>query len=497
MFRTLPPTTLALTSTLLAALITAGCATQAPGTTTAPVSVPGTWLHAPAAAASNPGQGEPADLARWWQALGDPLLSRLIEQALDPQSGNTDLRLAQSRLRQARAQFDATDANRYPSVEAGLQGSRSKSSAAATGTGAQRNSWSAGVDATWEADLFGARHSAAQAALADAQASAADVQATQVSLAAEVARNYIQWRSLQQRLAIARSSLASQTETWQIADWRMQAGLATSLDAEQARASMEQTRAQIPSLQSSAAQVEDSLAVLLGRPAAQLRADLLAGQNNAGGALPGVPARLTVGIPAAVLAQRPDVKAAERKLAAETARLAQAEAARYPSLTLSASLGAQALHLDDLAQGGAGTRSLLASLTAPLWNAGRIRSQIAVQDASVEQARIGLEAAIWSALGDVETALAALGHSGERQSALQQAAQAASNAALLARQRYAGGLIDFQTVLSTDRTELQAQDALASAQADHVLALVQLYKALGGGWSPDAATPSTSASDKP
>jgi NodT family efflux transporter outer membrane factor (OMF) lipoprotein len=312
-----------------------------------------------------------------------------------------------------------------------------------------------------------------------------------VTPAAEVARNYVEMRALQARLAIARSNLASQSETLQLTTWRAQAGLVSSLDVEQARANREQTRANIPSLQSSLAEAQHRIAILLGTPPAAQQERLAAAAP-----IPQPPPTIAVGIPADVLRQRPDLRAAERTLAAETARIGQAEAARYPSFTLTGSIGLEALSLGALTDGGAiVTRSLLASIGAPVFDGGRLRQQVEIQRAVQERAQASYESTVLTALEDVENALVGIGNARTRRAALAEATEAARNAALLARHRYTGGLIDFQTVLDTERSVLSLEDSMATSEADGVLAVIQLYKALGGGW--EAAPAQQSRTSEP
>jgi NodT family efflux transporter outer membrane factor (OMF) lipoprotein len=453
-------------------LLLAGCASVGPDYQAPKTNIPAAW--------SQPGTATPASdatgLAQWWSALGDPLLAQLIDQAL---SGSTDLRLATARLREARASRLLAGANTWPTLSADASASRIRGSAAAASTGSTYSLYKAGFDASWEPDVFGGTRRAIEASQADLETVQANLHATQVTLVAEVALNYIELRSYQERLALAQSNLANQTETWQLTQWRVQAGLAGSLDEEQARSTMEQTRAQLPQLRTSVAQSEHQLAVLLGKPPTALHEQL-----SATGPLPTVPDAIAVGIPAQTLSQRPDVRAAERKLAAETARIGVATAAQYPQFSLTGTLGLQAMKLDALHAPDAVARSLVGGLTAPIFDAGRIRQQIEIQNAVQEQALISYEASVQTALREVEDAMVALVNQRERQQALAQAADAAHNAALLARQQYSSGLIDFQTVLSTERTQLSLDDSLASARADSVSAVIQLYKALGGGWSP-------------
>ncbi len=448
----------------------AGCASVGPDYQAPEPKVPANWARSESTTSTS------ADLSRWWTTLGDPVLPGLIDQAL---AGSTDLRLATARLREARARRALAGADAWPTVSASVSAARTKASKEATGSSRTSSLYNAGFDASWEPDIFGGTRRAIEASQADLEATEANLHATQVSLAAEVALNYIQLRSYQERLTLARGNLANQTETYQITRWRAQAGLVSSLDAEQARSNMEVTHSQIPLLQTSLAEAEHRLAILLG-----LLPTALHEQLATPGALPSVPEQVAVGIPAQALNQRPDVRAAERQLAAETARIGQASAARYPQLTLSGSIGLEALTLGTLEAPGALTRSLVGQLAVPIFDAGRIRQQIDIQNAVQEQALINYEASVNTALREVEDALVALANNRERQQALTQAVDAAHNAALMARQQYAAGLTDFQTVLTTERTQLTVDDNLASARADSVTTVIQLYKALGGGWSP-------------
>ena len=418
-------------------------------------------------------------LADWWQRLDDSLLTGLVLQALQ---SNTTVRTAQAALQQSRAVRDGKAAGMGPRVNASASAQRSRS-----GGNDATDAFQAGFDASWEPDVFGGQRSTLDAAEADAQASQASLAHVQVSMAAEVAVTYIDLRGLQARLAIARSNLAAQTQTLQIARWRAQAGLASSLDVEQAVAASEQTGAQIPSLVTSLAQDFSSLAVLTGQPQAALQSSLTADAARVG-VVPQAPAHLALAFPAQTLRQRPDVRAAEYRVSAALARVAQADAARYPGFQISGSIGLRALTLGALTNGASTVQSLLAGISVPLLDGGAARAQVRAQEAVLEQARLAYQGAVLNALKDVKDALIALQGNGERLLRLRAASGAAANADLLARQRYASGLIDFRTVLDTQRTLLSTQDAVeatrASLSSDHV----RLYKALGGGWTPEAAS---------
>ncbi|MCT9809721.1 efflux transporter outer membrane subunit [Acidovorax sp. Be4] len=455
----------------LVALALAGCAvTQPPGAALPALAVPSTWSSSHGVVVPD---ASPQSLARWWQGLGDAQLSTLVEQALQ---ANPSLRATQAALRQSRAQRDVTAAGLAPSLDGSGSAQRSRSG---NSTG---NSFSAGLDASWELDVFGRLASGLEASDADVRTAQATLEGARVSLAAEVALTYIDLRNQQQRLVIARNNLASQRETLQITDWRMQAGLTTSLATEQAKAAVEQTAAQVPTLEASLAQSRHALAVLTGQNPAALNAQLAAVAP-----VPQAPTELALQIPAETLRQRPDVIAAETRVAAALARVSQADAARYPSFRLGGSLGLRALTLGTLTQGGSVVGALLSSISVPLLDGGAARAQVRVQQEGLEQARLAYVSTVLTALQEVEDALAAVQGDAQRRERLQAAVEAAQNAALLAQQRYSSGLVDFQTVLETQRSQLSSQDSLATATATLTADHVRLYKALGGGWTPQPA----------
>jgi len=399
-----------------------------------------------------------------------------VEEAM---LASPDLRSAQARLREARARHMVAGAGLYPNVDATAAASR-RNFSEQSGGGISRDLYSAGFDARWEIDVFGGLRRSVEAADADFESSQASLGATRVSLAAEVASNYIEVRAQQRLLSIARANLETQSETLQLTDWRAQAGIVSIQDVEQARSNSEQTRAQIPFIQASLAAAEHNLDILLGHAPGTLHARLAVAA-----ALPEVPRQVAVGIPADTLRQRPDVRAAERKLAAETARVGVAEAARYPSFNLFGTLGLESLTLNSLGIGAA-TSSIGADVTAPIFDGGRRRAQVEVQDAVREQAQVAYEQTVLAALQEAENALVDLARNRERGAALANAVASARSAADLARLRYGAGLIDFQSVLSSERSALVLEQSLARNRADEVLALIRLYKALGGGWSAQA-----------
>jgi NodT family efflux transporter outer membrane factor (OMF) lipoprotein len=468
----------AATASLAVLLLSAGCATLPADSPPSRIAIPAEWQRP---AATGLGLAAPAlDLSRWWDQLEDPTLSDLVARA---QTANHDLRSGTARLRVARSRRALATRDYAPTVTAAV----SRTAEKATGEradGATQHLYRAGFDASWEPDLFGATASAVRAAGADERAAAADLEALQVSLAAEVALDYVQLRTFQARLTIAQANLARQLESLELSSWRAQAGLTSELDVEQARTNVEQTRAGVPTLETGVTEAEHRLSILLGLPPGSLRAEL-----THSAAIPRVPARVLVGIPAETLRQRPDVRAAEQRLAAATARVDEAEAARYPSLRLSGSIGLEALSSSGLAAGETVVRSLLASLTAPIFDRARIERQIDLQSSAEEQALASYEQAVLVALREVEDAFAELAGAQQRRDALSNAAAAAGRAAELARDRYRGGLTSYQSVLDTERSLLSAEDGLTTTEAEATSALIRLYKALGGGWTPVDTAP--------
>ena len=444
--------------------------------TNVPFEVPANWSVADVSA-----QDGTASLAQWWQRFDDPLLAQLIDQAMQANTGVTS---AEAAVRQARALRDVSAAALLPSVSGSTTVQRSRAGRV------NANSFRAGLDASWELDIFGENRSALEASEASLGASGATLGDVQVSIAAEVALDYISLRGLQARLVIAQDNLETQLETLQITEWRLQAGLATSLDAEQARASTEQTKALLPALQTSIDQTRHALSVLTGQPPAAL-ATMLAGS----GPIPKAPDTLAIRFPAETLRQRADVRAAEYQVTAAIARVAQADAARYPSFRIGGALGVASATLGALTSGSAILASVLANMSVPIFEGGALLAQVRAQQAALDQARSGYQATVLTALKDVEDALVALEGDRDRLAHLQLAAEAAGNASLLARQRYSTGLVDFQTVLDTQRTQLTTQEGVANASTDLGSDHVRLYKALGGGWNPetnDAAAASKS-----
>jgi len=469
------------TGAALAALA-AGCA-AGPDYVAPDPGAPAAW-SASAQEGVRPEAADPETLARWWTTLDDPVLDGLIARAV---AGNQDLAQARGKLREVRAQRGLAGADFFPTLDAAASASRSRSSETAGG-GNIGNAYRAGFDATWELDLFGGKRRALEAARADVGAGEADLRDVLVSLLAEVAVSYVDVRSFQERLAFAHANLTAQKETYDLARWRAEAGLTTALDVEQARLNLEQTRARIPSLATGLEQAENRLAVLVGEPAGALRAVL-----EPVAPIPAAPPGVAVGVPADALRQRPDVRRAERRLAAQTARIGVAKARRLPSLSLAGSIGLEALVPGDLLLGDALAASGRSSLGWALFDAGRLRTQVTVEDARRAQALAAWRAAVLTALEDVNNTLTSYANEQSRRASLANAAEAARLAADLARDQYTSGLIDFQTVLDAQRSLLSLQDQLAVSEGAVTTDVIRLYKALGGGWAALAPEPVSDA----
>lgn len=414
-----------------------------------------------------------ADISRWWMIFSDPVLTELIEKA---QAGNRDLYQAEARLREARARRQLASANLLPTSSLTTSAGQSGNSEA-TGLGTTSELYSHSLDASWELDIFGKKRRAIEEAEANRQAAQEDLRDVLVSLCAEVALNYVDVRGYQTRLKITEDNLAAQNETYDITRWRYQAGLTTQLDVDQAKLTMENTRAGIPSLRSTLEQAKHRLALLLGRQPASLNPLL-----SAAGRIPEASGKIGTGIPADLLRQRPDVRRAERKLAAQTAQIGVAEAALYPDFTLSGSIGLESLAYANLYSAGAKAFQIAANASWTLIDAGRIRSNISIQNALQEQALGLYQSTLLTALRDVENALTAYSEERKRRDALNAAVEAGISALALADTQYVSGLLDFQRVLDSQRSLLSAQIQLATSESEVAADIIRLYKALGGGW---------------
>jgi outer membrane protein, multidrug efflux system len=447
------------------AIVVNGCAVKRPYLAPAP-EAPAAWV-APAPSASNSDV-----LSRWWDAFGDERLTSLTRRAVE---GNLDVRTAISRLREARATMRSTRTSLQPSVD--FTGAARGSGTGSEAGGLTTQSYSVGLDASWELDVFGGIRSAVDAATATAEARDADLRDVLVSLTAEVALDYIDIRSLQRRIELTQNNAGLQQQTLELTQFRAQAGLATDLDVQQARSNVESTRAQVASLDGQLGRAIHAIAVILGQPPAALNGELASS-----GPIPEAPVAAAVNVPAETLRRRPDIRSAERQLAAQFEQVNAARADLYPSFRLAGSIGLQSLAIARVLMPGASFWSASPSVSIPVFNRRQLRENLVIQGERQEQAARAYESRVLTALQEVEDALVSLAQEQTRREHLTAATDAAQQAADLSLQLYTAGLRDFRDVLDAQRSLLSLQDTLAASSATVSSELVRLYKALGGGW---------------
>jgi outer membrane protein, multidrug efflux system len=474
------------TSLLLAgaAALLAACKTVGPDYADPKVEVPPTFSEATTAAA-------PADLSRWWTAFDDPLLAKLVETAL---ARNLDLEQAVSRIREARQREIIAGAGDDPQVAAQAQANRSRISENAIPLppgsgppgspfgflGAEFNTFRLGLDASWEIDLFGGTRRAVEAARARTEAAEYTAEDLRVSLAAEVARNYLTLRSAQLRQVIAQREFERQGQVLAIATSKADAGFTSRLEAEQQAAQRRLSSAKIPALVAQQKSHIHALGVLTGQAPGELERELSypAPLPQAAPPPPGVPSQL--------LRRRPDVRAAERKVAAATADIGVATADLYPRFSLTAQPAMVSNELGDLLDWGSRSYSIGAGLLWPLLNGGTVRANIAAADERQTQALLAYRQQILRALQDVEDALSRFTADEARLAELQAAVRSAREARIIAGYRYRGGVADYTPVLLAEQQQIAAEDELAQAELARAQDVVALVKALGGGWSGQA-----------
>lgn len=427
-------------------------------------------------------------VGRFWQGFQDAQLDGLVTRALQH---NTDLRLAAASLREARALSRFADAQRYPTV--GLNAGAGRVRAPDSAGEPQSNAaYSVGFDVAWELDLFGRIGDERRAAAADLLAGEAGLRSAQVSVAAEVARNYFELRGLQEQLRVAKLSLETQEGALKLVIGRQEAGRGNGFDSERARALVQSTAATVPGLEMALARTRYRLAVLTGQPPTALDQALAEPQPLPG---LGVVALDRIGTPENLLRRRPDVRAAEAQVAAAAARVGVARSALFPRITLGGTLGQNASSLSALDNGSAYVYNLGAQLVWNLLDFGRIRAQVAAADARSEASLVRYEQAVLGALEETEGALVTYNRSQQQAQALYEAARSAERAAQIARERFNVGISDFLVVLDAEREQLAARNQLAQSQTAAATSLIGVYKALAGGWEaePPAQTVGTAA----
>jgi NodT family efflux transporter outer membrane factor (OMF) lipoprotein len=423
-------------------------------------------------------------VAFWWKTFNDPELDSLIDRAV---RSNLDLKIATARVREARAQYRVTDADLWPTVGASGSYQRQQQSMNQPVLGAiplpgnipfENNVYQAGFDASWEIDVFGGTRRAAEAAKAEVAAAEFGRRDTLVTLLSEVARNYVEARGYQRQLAIARENIKAQEDDFALTQNRYNHGLTSDLDVQQAATLLATTRAEVPSLETAQQTSIHHLGVLLGQPPGTLLAEL-----SAAAPIPAAPPEVPVGLPSELLQRRPDVQQAERQLAAATAQIGVATADLYPKFSLTGDFGYESVSTSDWFSEPSKFWSLGPIVQWKMFEAGRIRANITVQNARQEQALANYEKTMLVSFEDVENALVGYAKEEVRRRSLEEAVKSSKEALHLANQLYAKGLTNFINVLDAERSLYQAQDQLVQSERTVSLNLISLYKALGGGWN--------------
>lgn len=430
-----------------------------------------TDLQSPQAVYSE--QYDPNTLARWWDSFNDPILTELIAVSLD---GNFDIKAAQARIRQARAYLGISQADHQPAVNATGSYNHTRY-VESTRNGGEFDIHSVGIDAGWELDIFGGTRRAIEAAVAELEAREFGLTDTWVSLAGEVAVSYVDLRTAQQQLKVARDNLRVQGETLELLVSRQSSGLTDQLAVEQARYNMETTKAAIPSYVIAVEASLNRLAILTGNAPGQLHAWL-----SVEGNIPVAPESLIFEIPADLIRRRPDIRAVERALAAQTARIGVATAQLYPSFTLTGSIGYESLDINSIFNSGNHYYGVGPSFRWNIFNGDRIKNNIKVQDALTDELIASYQQTILNATAEVRNRLMAWQQQQVKLVSLANAEAAASSALTLAQDKYKNGLIDFNNVLEAQRSVLALQSQKVACRSAISTELIALYKAVGGGW---------------
>lgn len=423
-----------------------------------------------------------ADLSRWWTVLNDPVLSSLIDRAV---AGNLDLKLATARIREARAARTFSAAGDAPVVDANASYNRlrnsenSETAGSLAHTGDGRDLFATGLDASWEFDVFGGVRRSVEAADADIGAAVWNRRNVTVSLLAEVALNYIDLRTSQQRITATRGNVDTQSKTVDLATNRFTTGLDSEIDSTRARSQRAATRSLIPALETQARQAIYRLSVLTGQNPGTLVAEL-----DPTGPIPTITpgVNVPIGVPTDLLRRRPDLRQAERQLAGATARIGVATADLYPRFSLNGNIGLSSAQFGKWAEGNSLFWNIGPGVSWNLFDGGAIRANIAVTEARTEQFFISYQSTLLNALRETDSAAIAFVKNQQRTADLTEAVQQQQRAVDLANQLFAKQLTNFLTVLDSQRRLFELEDELVASQGDVGTSLVALYKAMGGGW---------------
>jgi len=450
----------------LSALIVSGCAMLGPDYQEPDVPVETDWLETGDQRISSE---QPVD-PKWWRtAFQDPVLDQLVEAALQQ---NLTLRSAGLRVLQSQQQLAIAIGNQYPQQQQAT-GSASKQRE----EGSTFEDYGLGLNLSWEVDFWGRFRRRVESASAELDASIADYDGALVSLVSQVAQNYLLIRTTQARLKVARHNIKLQEESLRVSKAKFDAGEVSELDADQAETLLNNTLATVPSLETSLQQLKNSLAILLGKPPHDL--NYLLGEQRP---IPTTPAEIALGMPQDLIRQRPDIRAAERQLAAQSEQIGVAVTELYPAFSIGGSIGTNAMDTGDLFNNDSKTWNLFGAFEWNILNYGRLKSNVRFQDALFQQLLVDYQDTILQAQGDVENSIVAYLKSHEQLASYKLAADASKRSVDVSTAQYQNGLVDFNTVISTLNADAQQQDLLASTQGSVATNLVQVYRALGGGW---------------
>ncbi len=460
---------------IVAAVIALAACTVGPDYAPPATTAPAAWSEAAPLLDQGPDAGR--RLIHWWTSFNDAELDRLVEQAV---AGNHDVKIAAQRVLAARADRAIAAAGYYPSLSAGAVAQRVQQSKDLTipPMPSLSNTFEAGFDASWEIDLFGKTRRTVEAADAALGAVIEDRRAVLVSLLGDLGNDYCQLRSAQERIGIARRTIAADQDALDLAQQKFSNGLGSELDVAQARAELETVRAGLPQFETMVAQNAHAIAVLLGREPAALNEELI----ETAGTLPPVPPSLPSALPSEVVRNRPDIRAAERTLASANAEIGVAVAQLFPSFTLSPSLGWEAGTMNKLLTSQGLIWGLVGSVNQPIFQGGALEANIDKAKAVTEQDRLLYQKTVLGAFQDVEDALVALKNEQRRQTTLQLAVEANRLALQRATELYRNGIGGFINVVNSERNLNGAEDTLAQSALSAVQQSIAFYKALGGGW---------------
>lgn len=467
-------------------LLMSGCIKVGPDFTPPPATVAESWIDIEKSSL----RSESGQYDEWWGVFNDPALNALIEQAYRQ---NLGLQVAGLRILEARAQLGIATGNLYPQQQqlgaSAAAVSASKNAANTIAGDLNYKDLNVGFSAGWELDFWGKFARGVEAADAQFLAAIADYDDVMVTLTAEVARTYILFRTLGERIRLAVESAAIQERSLEIAENRFDGGLVTELDVQQARTLLANTRATIPRYHVDYRRVQNALSVLLGLPPEDLTVRLQGGQPVG---IPLPPPEVAIGMPADLLRRRPDVRRAELQTAAQSALIGVAKADLYPHFTLVGNIALQASDSPLTREGGSQLSDLFSSnsltyfagpsLTWNLFNYGRIKNQVRVQDARLQQLIVAYQSTVLNAAREVEDAMSGFLEDQVQARYLAEAVAASQRSVDISSLQYSEGLTDYQRVLDAQRSLTRDQDALATVKGSVAINLVNMYKALGGGW---------------